>query len=246
MNMYAGTALTVSFVVCGIGTAAAQAPPTPSASHVGVAVKVSTLGVGIDVATPVHPRVNVRVGVNFFSLSHDFDNDGITLAAQLKARSFETHLDWFPLGGGFHISPGLMLYNGNEVDAAASVPGGKQFSLGDSDLISDPANPVTGNLTASYDRKVAPSILIGWGNLLPKGNRRWSVPFELGVVFSTAPTATLNLTGGACATNGTNCRSIAGDATLQNELTKQQNDINSDLSDAKVYPVLSLGFSYRF
>ena len=49
----------------------------------------------------------------------------VSLAAQLKLRSFDAYIDWFPLGGGFHVSPGLMLYNGNEVSAIATVPGGR-------------------------------------------------------------------------------------------------------------------------
>ena len=61
------------------------------------------------------PRANVRVGFNTFTFNRDFDDDGITLAAKLKLRSVSAYFDWFAFGGGFHISPGVMLYNGNEV-----------------------------------------------------------------------------------------------------------------------------------
>ena len=93
---------------------------------------------------------------------------------------------------------------------------------------------------------VAPSLLIGWGNIVPHGNRRWSIPFELGVVYSRAPTSTLTLGGSACNQNGTNCRNTATDPTLQADVTKEQNKMNSDLAVLKILPVLSLGFSYKF
>lgn len=56
---------------------------------VGVAVKASTLGIGFDAAVRVHPKVNVRGGFNFFSLSHDFDDteNNIVYAGKLKLRS---------------------------------------------------------------------------------------------------------------------------------------------------------------
>ena len=48
-----------------------------------------------------------------------FEDDGITLDATLTLRSASAHLDWFPFGGGFHLSPGVMLYNGNQMNAVA-------------------------------------------------------------------------------------------------------------------------------
>ncbi len=244
MNRILALALTGTVLVCGAATAGAQPVSTPN-THAGVAVKLTTLGAAIEVAVPVHDRVNVRAGFNGFSLSRDFDDDGITLAAQVKLRSFSTYLDWFPFGGGFHLSPGVMLYNGNEVNAIASVPGGRRFELGDQNLISNPANPVTGNAQIGF-KKVAPILLLGWGNLVPRGERRWSIPFEIGLVYSRAPTATLTLGGSACSQNGTNCRSISGDPGLQADLAEQVRDLNSALSPLKVLPVVSLGFSYKF
>jgi hypothetical protein len=102
-------------LLTGRGVALAQSPssssqttrpPTSAApSHVGVAVKLSTLGVSLEAAAPVMPRANLRVGFSVFALNHQFDNDGITLDAQLKMRSFSTYFDVFPFGGGFHVSP---------------------------------------------------------------------------------------------------------------------------------------------
>ncbi len=244
MNRMLAVVLAATVLACGAGTAGAQTVST-SNTHAGVAVKLTTLGAAIEVAVPVHDRVNVRAGFNGFSLSRDFDDEGITLAAQVKLRSFSTYLDWFPFGGGFHLSPGVMLYNGNEVNAIASVPAGRRFELGDQNLISNPANPVTGNAQIGF-KKVAPTLLIGWGNLIPRGERRWSIPFEIGLVYSRAPTATLTLGGSACNQNGTNCRSISGDPGLQADLAEQVRDLNSALSPLKVLPVISLGFSYKF
>ena len=238
-------ALLALFLVVPMLAVAPRIAAAQSDSHAGVAVKVSTLGVGLDVAVPVGERVNVRGGFNAFGFSHDFDQDGILLNAKLKLRSVVAHLDWFPFGGGFHISPGVMLYNGNRLDAIATVPGGEDFSLGDEDLISNPANPVTGTANLTF-RKAAPSLLMGWGNIVPRGDRRWSIPVEFGVVFSGAPTMDLNLAGSACTRNGANCRNIATDPTLQAEVAQEEAQMNDDISVLKLLPVVSIGFSFKF
>ena len=227
----------------GVGVATAQ---SSDHTHIGIGVKASTLGIGVDVAAKVAKKANVRVGFNTFSLNHDFDNDGMTIAGQLKLQSVDAHLDWFPFGGGFHISPGATLYNGNEVTATTSVPQGKKFSLGDqSNLTSDPLHPVIGTASVSF-AKFAPSLLIGWGNLIPRGDRRWSIELEMGVIYSQAPTFALGLTGNACDQNGANCKSIASDPQLQTDLQKEQSNVNSDISVLKAYPVISLGFGFKF
>ncbi len=245
MKTFFTCALVCLMVTAGSRTAAGQVLSSPNA-RAGAAFTVATLGFGADVAVPVSQKVNVRGGFSVFSLSHDFDDDGITLAAQLKLRSVSAHLDWFPFGGGFHLSPGVMLYNGNEVDADARVPSGDTFDLGDQSLASDPSDPVAGTASVSFETKVAPSVRIGWGNIVPRGDRRWSIPFELGVVFSGAPTAVLSLGGSACASDGTNCRSIATDPQLQADVQEEQDQLNDDLDVLRVIPVISIGFSVKF
>jgi hypothetical protein len=244
MKVFRAIVLVGSTTFCAVGPAVAQSELGPH-SRVGVAAKVSTLGIGVDAAVPVLERANVRVGFNAFTFNHDFDDDGINLAASLRLRSFSAYFDWFAFGGGFHISPGVMIHNGNRLSAIATVPAGKSFSLGDSDLYSNAANPITGNANISFE-KVAPTILIGWGNIVPHGDRRWSIPFELGVVYSRAPTSTLTFGGSACNQNGGNCRNIASDPGLQADVAREQTNMNSDLSALKIIPVLSLGFSYKF
>jgi len=240
MRLFAAIAVSALMIAFQPRDASSQ-----TTAHGGVAAKVSTLGFGFDGGVAVAEQANVRVGVNFFSFSHDFDKDGITMAAQLKLRSVSAQFDWFPFAGSFHVSPGLMLYNGNRVEATAFTPGGTRFDLGGDTLLSNPANPVNGDARIAFKR-VAPSVVFGWGSVVPRGEKHWSIPVELGVVFSRAPTATLNLAGSACLPNGTNCRNIATEPLLQADLREEEANLNDDISVLKVLPVISFGFSYGF
>jgi hypothetical protein len=216
------------------------------ASKVGVGVRVSLLGIGVEAATPVTYHTNLRFGFNTFSYSRGFTNDGTNYAATLNFRSFETHFDWFPFAGGFHLSPGAMLYNGNQIKANASVPASQSFTLGGTSYISDPANPITGTGRIGFN-SVAPTLMLGWGNLVPRSeNKHISIPFEVGMMFQGSPKATLNLTGNVCDSTGANCHNVSGDSVFQSNVIAQQTKLNNDMSFFKVYPVISLGFGYKF
>jgi hypothetical protein len=76
------------------------------------------------------------------------------------------------------------------------------------DFVSDPANPVKGTGKLDFHRP-GPSVTVGWGNLLPHIAKRFTVPFEAGVVYQGAPKATLSLSGNVCGAALTNCRTVS-------------------------------------
>jgi hypothetical protein len=227
--------------------AAEPAVPAKESSEgripVGIGVKVSTLGIGGEVAVGISHRSNVRVGFNAFSYGHTFDKDGVTYKGDLKLRSAQATYDIFLLKG-LHISPGVLFYNGNQVSANASVPGGQSFTLSNTNYVSDPADPIvgTGKLTVY---KAAPMLLFGIGNLVPR-SRHFSTSFEIGAAYQGPPRVTLNLAGSACDSTGLFCRSISSDPTIQSNIAAEQTKLNKSASPYKFYPVLSFGVGYKF
>ncbi len=247
MTTFRVLGLAGAILVCGAVTAAGQPAPATQ-PRVGVAFRsLVPFPVGFDVAVALNPKLNFRTGLNFFRLSPEFDDDGTTVAATVRLSGFDTHLDWYPGGGSFHVSPGVLLYNNIGGDLNLTVTPGDSFDLGDSELFSNPANPVKARGSVGFDR-VAPSVTVGWGNVLPRGSRRWSVPFELGIIYTRSPTAQLAFSGSACAKSGSafvNCRNVETDPTLQNEVKKEVSNLNEDISVLKFIPVISLGFAFR-
>jgi hypothetical protein len=226
---------------------AAPAVPAKESSEgrfpIGVGVKVSMLGIGGEVAVAVSHRSNVRFGFNAFSYGHTFDKDGVTYKGTLDLRSAQATYDLFFLKE-FHISPGVLVYNGNNVTASASVPGGQSFTLSNTNYVSDPADPVkgTGKLTVY---KAAPMLLVGFGNLVPH-SRHFSTSFEIGAAYQGPPRVTLNLSGSACDSTGLFCRSISSDPTIQANVASEQAKLNKSASPYKFYPVLSFGVGFKF
>ena len=132
----------IGIVVLLAGAVCAQDESLP---RFGIGVRASSLGLGIEAATAVTHKSNFRAGFNGFSYSYDLDKDGINYKANLSLRSVELHYDQY-LFGGFHISPGVLIYDGNKATATASAPANASFTLGGVQYFSSATNPVTAAL----------------------------------------------------------------------------------------------------
>jgi hypothetical protein len=238
----------VSSSMSGASNSSVPLPPSKrsekSIFSVGIVVKASTLGVGGEVAVPVTYRSNLRLGFNLFNYSDTFTKDGVNYKGTLNLRSVQAMYDIFLLGG-LHLSPGVLLYNGNNMTASANVPGGRTFTLNNVNYLSDPANPVTGTgKLAVY--KAAPMLLLGFGNLVPRSHRHFSASMEVGAVYQGPPRVTLNLGGNVCDPNGFICTSVSSDPTVQRNIVAEQNKLNKSASPFRFYPIISFGFGFKF
>jgi hypothetical protein len=68
----------------------------PHRSRIGIGVKMSTLGAGIEFATPLTSHSNLRTGFNIFDYSQPFDTHGITYKGQLSLRSAQINYELVP------------------------------------------------------------------------------------------------------------------------------------------------------
>ena len=227
----------------GYGQALPTAVTRPF-SAVAVAFKVGAEGIGFDVATPLVKKVNLRGGASFLNYSRPLTEDGIQINPTLVFRKVGFSADYYPLGGSFRISPGVVVHNGNRVDATALVPAGQSFDLNETTYYSSSTDPLHGVAAVSFGNKVAPSFTLGWGNMLPRSSRRWSVPFEVGFEYIGRPALTYDFAGSACSSDG--CAPVQSDPSFQADRIAEQNKLNDDLAPLRFYPILSVGFGYKF
>lgn len=209
-----------------------------------IGFKADTLGLGIEFATPMAYRLNLRSSINFFAFTDPFNIDGVDYDARLHLKSSETTVDWFPHGeGGFHISPGI-LYLKNTMSAPASVGPGQSFVLGTQTFINSVDDPMSGTSSVVYPHSFAPLLLLGYGNIIPRVRRHFTIPIEFGVAYTGAPTISVALSGTACTTEG--CVSFAANKDAQTFLKQEVHNLNEDLKRYPVFPILSIGMAYHF
>jgi hypothetical protein len=236
-------------------TTAAEPPQNKSLlftrpfSHVAIGVNFGTLGAGIEAVTPLSRKTNLRVDSSFFDYSLGLAQSGIQYNGSLNLRDTRASYDFFPWGKGFRISGGVAFYNKFNVGANATVPAGNKVTLNDVDYYSSPSDPLHGNASIAYGRKVAPTLTMGWGNAIPRSGRHLAFPFEIGAAFTGTPAFNLNFAGTGCTTS-TPTPATCGDVKtfdgFQSNLAAQRRKIVNDIAPLRVYPIINMGVTYRF
>ncbi|UUR07569.1 hypothetical protein [Sphingomonas glaciei] len=197
-------------------------------SSVGVGITGGTLGVGPEVGWR-STNFGVRGSATFFSLSRGVDSDGIEYDGDLKLRSFGGSLDFYPGGGGFRLSGGVRVGK-NRVELTASPAATTSVEVGDATYTGAQIGTLSGEVRA---KKVAPTLTLGYGGGVGSG-----VYFgiDAGAMFQGKPRVrSLTATG-----------PIAANAAFQTQLANERREIEDDIDNFKVYPILQLGLGYRF
>jgi hypothetical protein len=211
-------------------------------SRLAIGIKVSTLGVGGQIAVPLTRGLNLRGGVDFFNFGASATVDGARYEGQIHLKNGQLNLDWFPFNGPIHISPGLVIFK-SALSASINVAGGNSFSLGNNTFTSNPSDPINGSASILFSHSVMPSLTIGIGNMISRGSKHWSAPLEIGAVYTGHYTAQMNLTGSACITLG--CMSTTS-TLLQQSIADEVSGLNEPMKHYQLYPILTSGLSYRF
>lgn len=211
-------------------------------SRIAIGTRTGTLGLGGQIATPLMRNLNLRGGVDFFNFGYGFAQDGANYNGQLHLKSGLVSLDYYPFRFGFHISPGVLIFK-SRVAASLSVPGGNTFSLGDNDFTSSQSDPVSGSGSVVFSRSIMPALTLGFGNMIAREGRHWSVPFEIGAAYTGHYTSQLNLSGSAC-TQGF-CMSTSS-PMIQQSVVEEQNSLNESMKHYQIYPIITTGVSYKF
>jgi hypothetical protein len=217
-------------------------------SSLGLATRFGIAGTGLDVATPLATRFNLRAGTDFFNYATTFQEQGANVGVNLHLRSSHVALDWFPFGGHLRVSPQLVVGNNNRILATAVIPSGSSITLNGGNYVSSYTDPLRGFGRIDF-RKVSPGLSLGFGNLIPRTRSRFSVPVEMGFYYAGQPSLQVAFTGTACDPNSppsVGCESVDQNPDFQRNLAafKARNDHN--LSYASFFPIFSLGFGYRF
>ena len=244
VSVFAGILLPACFAQATTANAAQNdQPPLP---RFGIAVNVGTLGAGIEAATAIHRRLNIRGGFSYFSYDlSGTSSDNLGYDAALRLEFADALVDYFPVKW-FHLSGGALIYDGFQGKGTISVPGGQSLTLNGVKYYSSAANPVTGTADI-VAQKAAGVVLFGFGNMLPRNQHHFSVTSDFGIAFQGSPTTTLNLIGSTCATPTTGCAPISAQPSVQANVIAEQSKINKDIKPyGSYYPILRISFGYKF
>lgn len=193
-----------------------------------IGFKTGSLGLGGEVRTNLAPDIHLRGSVQWFELGFGWEIDDIDYDVDLKLLNPMLALDWYPWGGDFRLSGGIV-FNGSDVDVEARPA--RPIEIGERIYL--PAEIGTLQGRAEFN-DVAPYVGIGFGNPFLRGGR-WGLMSELGVAFIGSPNVRLRATG-----------PFADNPLLQEDLAREERELEDRLRRWRFYPVLSLTLYYRF
>ena len=196
----------------------------PSAHALEAFAGLGTSGLEVGMAERMGGSTGLRMSAEFLDLGRDFERNGATYDTRLKFSSLGLYGDYF-VAGGFRISAGALLGTRKVSGSAVATNG--------TITINGTTYPADGEsvLAEAKFRPTAPYLGIGWGH--HQSNPGVSFYADLGVVIGKAQ-ATLTPSPGILA--------AAGAANVAAE----QANLQESVDKLKAYPVLKLGFGYKF
>lgn len=216
-------------------------PAISSAGNLGIAAKASTLGLGLEADYIISDTLSVRVQVNQYDYDDTFDEDGIEYEGALELSSVGALVDWHPFGGGFRISAGGFNVD-NEISGVGSGVG--TYQIGDEEYTVDVGDTLQVTSTMTLGDGFKPYLGIGWGHS-PANTGGLLLSFDVGILFQGSPEVDLDARGTAEDPFG-NPVDFSTDPTVQAEVRKEERNLEDDLKEFDLYPVVSIGIGWRF
>ena len=220
--------------------------PTPVASNIlssnGVALKVGTLGVGVDVEHMFSKKHGLRLNVNGIKVSRDEEIEGIDYDLDLTLLTAGLLYDYHPWESAFRLSAGFY-YNGNKIEGVARPSTSEIYEIGDKryELTSN------AKLDAKIDfKKTAPYLGIGWSSTESNG---WHFTADIGVMYVGSPKVSYKLSGTTGSVKDVDTGAIVDiedDGTLKQEIEKEKAEIVDEIKDYKWWPVIMIGIQKKF
>ena len=196
-------------------------------SDAAIGIRLSTLGLGLELGKQLGDHISARVGINFGSFSQNGKKQtDLTYDVSLKLKAAEALIDYSPSKRGvFHFTAGL-LTNPLTISGVGTPSGSGTFTINGNTYTRAQVGTLS---TTSKFPGAMPYLGLGFGTPANRGGRVKFL-FDLGAAIG-KPTVALTSTG------------AASNATLQADLNAQTSKTQKDLNKLAAYPVISLGLA---
>lgn len=214
--------MALTALAAGFGAGAAHA-------QIAVGAGIGTTGGTVEAQIQLAPFVQIRGGYNYFEYSVDDTYDDIDYEGDLDLTTGGAFVDLRPFGNSFIITGGA--YFGGKTLGLSALPG-QTYEIGGNTY----SAAQVGTLAADVDLEDnAPFVGLGWDSTF-QGNGNVGFKFIAGAMFTGSPQVNLSSTGGT----------LSNDPTFQAQLTQEEQNLQEDIDDFEIYPVVQAGLTLRF
>jgi hypothetical protein len=207
---------------------------TPARAETAIGLRAGTPGAGVELTTRLASRIDLRLALAGWDQDLTVTTDDVRYDGTLELRHALALLDWHPTDGAFRLTAGVA-FNEDALDATAPV----------ADLVADEVPELPPGLELGMLRghaegeQVAPYLGLGWGN--PLGGRGWSLSLDLGAILLGSPDVSLELD------TPLPIEQVPGLPELvEAAIAAEEAELEEEIGDYDLLPVLSLSVGYRF
>lgn len=206
------------------GTAAAGA----AQAQVAIGGSIGTTGATVEAQVKVLPGLQLRGGYNYFQYEADDTYDDIAYQGDLDLNTLGAFLDFHPFGNSFMITGGA--YFGEK---SLNLTGTPTSNVEVGSQTFTPQQVGTLRMQADLE-DTAPFIGLGWDNTFE--NPGIGFKFIAGAMFTGSPQVNLTASGGT----------LSNDPNFQTQLAQEEQNLQDDVDDYEVYPVVQAGLTFSF
>ena len=197
---------------------------------VSVAAIAGTTGFGADASWRFHEHLAVTARyTGGLDLGTDFDEDGVNYDADFEMKASSLKVDYFPFGGSFFLSAGVMMPD-IEANVVGTPESGSVYEFNNRSYSAAEIGSVVGVATVADSTQ--PYVGLGWRSSHQRGFGFFS---EFGVVAT-------NVDVSLSTTNGFE----NAFPTLRDDLRAEEASLKDDIDKLPVFPVAVIGVSYTF
>lgn len=205
----------------GIGAQAAYA-------QVAVGGSIGTTGASVEAQVKITPTIQLRGGYNYFQYGVDETYDDILYDGDLDLTTWGAFVDLHPFSNSFMVTAGA--YFGDKKLGLSATPT-SNVEIGNQTFT--PAQ--VGTLAMDGDLEdVAPFVGIGWDTTFENPGIGFKV--IAGAMFTGSPQVNLVSTGGT----------LSNDSNFQTQLAIEEQNLQDDIDDYEIYPVVQAGLTFSF
>lgn len=216
-----------------------------SLAEVSLHAHAATSGIGAELGYKPNSQFGLRLGwqqldVDFEYQAEDgngIQGDELNYDGNLNLKNASLFADWYPFKSSFHLTGGL-LHNTSAANfstncgtnGGSDLPSTQSCEVGDGTVSSSIIDEV--QVRIDFDEALAPYLGIGW-NYVSKHN--WSINSDFGLALLGKANADIQATG-ICNNTGL-CRVL---------LDMEERELEKDLEDLDIFPILKIGFGFVF
>tara|TARA_R110002049_G_scaffold174769_3_gene341994 strand:+ start:489 stop:1172 length:684 start_codon:yes stop_codon:yes gene_type:complete len=197
---------------------------------VSVSAIAGTTGFGADASWRFHENLAVTARyTDGLDYDTDFDEDGVNYDADFEMKASSVKLDYFPFGGSFFLSAGIMLPD-IEANVVGTSDNDTTYEFNDRTYTAAEIGSVVGTATVSDGTQ--PYVGLGWRSSHQSGFSFFS---EFGVVATNVDVSL-----------STSRNFEALNPQLREDIRAEEQSLEGDIDKFPLFPVAVLGVTYTF